>query len=197
MTTTTRRSRVPKARIAEYWLATDEGLARLPQNAASMDVGEPSCFACGAMATDAEEPPDLWTVWNRAWMLDRCHLIPRKLGGSDTPDNLVLLCQACHHDAPDVGDPQYMLDWIARREPQFIRWHKAMLEAIEAAGLTAAFHALTHEQVDRTLKLTLELQHDWVGTHGFHITDATVGALAVEVLRRILGAAPDGSEGDV
>jgi hypothetical protein len=191
MPTSTRHSMPPKSRIAEYWLNTDEGLARLPNNVALMDIGEPSCFACGAMAADPDEPPVLWKVWNRAPLLERCHLVPRQLGGSDTPDNLVLLCRACHHDAPDVGDPQYMLDWIARRESQFDRWHKAMREAIDAAGLTEAFHRLTHEQAGRTLDLTLELQRNWVGTHGFQLTDATVGAVTVEVLRRILGTAPD------
>lgn len=189
--TTTRRSMPPKSRIAEYWLGTEEGRSRLPDNAALIDFGEPSCFACGAMAAAPDEPPVLWKVWNRAGLLERCHLVPRALGGPDTCKNLVLLCRACHHDAPDVADPQYMLDWIARRESQFNRWQKAMEEAIEAAGLTEVFHALTHEQADRTLELTLELQRDWVGMHGFQLTDAAIGAIAVEVLRRILAEEQD------
>ena len=105
------RCRTSKSAIAEYWLGTEEGRARLPNNAAMIDRGEPSCFACGWMANARDEPPELWRVWNRA-ALQRCHLVPDALGGTDDPCNLVLLCARCHTEAPDVGDADYMLRWI-------------------------------------------------------------------------------------
>jgi len=46
--------RTRKSAIAEYWLGTREGRARLPGNAALIDLGEPSCFACGWMAADPD-----------------------------------------------------------------------------------------------------------------------------------------------
>ena len=46
----------------------------------------PTCFVCG---TDKK--------------LERCHLIPRALGGSDNIDNLVLLCQVHHKQAPNLS----------------------------------------------------------------------------------------------
>jgi len=46
--------------------------------------------------------------------LDRCHIIPRSLGGLDESSNLVLLCKACHREAPNCSDPSYMWDWIRR-----------------------------------------------------------------------------------
>jgi 5-methylcytosine-specific restriction endonuclease McrA len=183
-----RRITTSKARIAEYWLGTEPGRARLPGNAALMDFGEPSCFACGFMATDPDEPPRLWSVWNRA-RLQRCHLVPRMLGGADTPENLVLLCDSCHRDAPDVGDPRYMLAWIERRESRFVRWQHAIEDAVEAAGLTAPFHALTREQADRMAVIADELQRTWIGGHGAHLSESTIGAVMVEALRRI-GATP-------
>lgn len=44
--------------------------------------------------------------------LQRCHIIPDSLGGKDEPSNLVLLCNRCHADGPNVSDPQIMWDWI-------------------------------------------------------------------------------------
>lgn len=44
--------------------------------------------------------------------LQRCHIIPDSLGGKDIPSNLVLLCERCHIDAPNVEDENFMWDWI-------------------------------------------------------------------------------------
>ena len=44
--------------------------------------------------------------------LQRAHIIPDSLGGKDTPDNIVLLCDRCHKEAPNVTDPEIMWDWI-------------------------------------------------------------------------------------
>lgn len=65
---------------------------------------------------------DLGTDWcdahTRCWRcgykssLDRCHIIPKSLGGSDGCDNLVLLCKSCHREAPNCPDSKYMWEWI-------------------------------------------------------------------------------------
>lgn len=39
---------------------------------------QPSCVVCGAPATDVD------------------HILPKRLGGTDTRDNLQSLCHACH-----------------------------------------------------------------------------------------------------
>ena len=44
--------------------------------------------------------------------LQRCHIIPRALGGSEEPSNLVLLCAQCHSEAPNVNDPEFMWVWL-------------------------------------------------------------------------------------
>lgn len=43
---------------------------------------------------------------------ERCHVIPKSLGGPDIPSNYRLLCHDCHHEAPNVNDPNAMDDWI-------------------------------------------------------------------------------------
>jgi len=44
--------------------------------------------------------------------LQRCHIIPDSLGGKDCPENIVLLCERCHAEGPNVTDPEVMWDWI-------------------------------------------------------------------------------------
>ena len=46
--------------------------------------------------------------------LEKCHIIPRALGGKDKPENLVLLCQRCHREAPNVSDPSFIWIWLRR-----------------------------------------------------------------------------------
>jgi HNH endonuclease len=45
-------------------------------------------------------------------MLQRCHIVPKSLGGSDQAFNLVLLCKQCHAEAPNVADPDFMWIWL-------------------------------------------------------------------------------------
>ena len=44
--------------------------------------------------------------------LERCHIIPDALGGSDLPNNYVLLCKECHAEAPNTSNHKDMWDWI-------------------------------------------------------------------------------------
>ena len=45
---------------------------------------------------------------------ERCHVIPHSLEGDDVPSNYRLLCHDCHHEAPNVNDPNEMDNWIRR-----------------------------------------------------------------------------------
>ena len=61
-----------------------------------LEIDYPTCFICG-----------------KASRLERCHLIPRSLGGSNELDNLVLLCNEHHRQAPNLAlDKEVMLKWI-------------------------------------------------------------------------------------
>ncbi len=42
----------------------------------------------------------------------KCHIIPKSLGGSDKPENIVALCAMCHDQAPNVADSDAMWSWI-------------------------------------------------------------------------------------
>ena len=44
----------------------------------------------------------------------KCHIVPKSLGGGDGPENIVALCAMCHDEAPNVADPDAMWDWIKK-----------------------------------------------------------------------------------
>lgn len=176
-----------KVAVAEYWLGTEEGRRRFPGNAALIDFGEPSCFACGFQATRVDEPPEIWQVWSKA-VLDRAHLIPRTLGGDDEAPNLVLLCSDCHRDAPNVGDSRYMLEWMGRRESFFSRRIAMFQRAIDTGGLEREYAILAEEvKDDRVSKVLRELLGSWTATHGWYVNESTEEAVMAEAIRRVAG----------
>lgn len=62
----------------------------------------------------AEAHKRCWGCGRKRWKrnFDRCHIVPRSLGGSNRADNLVLLCRRCHIQAPNVKDPSFMWFWL-------------------------------------------------------------------------------------
>jgi hypothetical protein len=61
----------------------------------------------------------------------RAHIIPRSLGGSDEPSNIIILCRHCHVLAPDVVDPQFMWNWLGTNgasDPTLMLWRLAYIE---------------------------------------------------------------------
>lgn len=100
-------------------------LKKVKSIAAIYDWGEPCCMACH-LYVDIQNPNyekdlqelNLKSIWNYPDVkrtLNRCHIIPRSLGGKDEPSNLVLLCERCHKESPDTVYPQMMLMWIYQR----------------------------------------------------------------------------------
>ena len=82
-------------KIHEYWLVHAEACGFGHQ----MEE-EPACFACGCPA------------------FERAHIVAASNGGTNTCDNLVLLCGRCHWEAPDLNDHAAMYDFIAKRPAQ-------------------------------------------------------------------------------
>jgi hypothetical protein len=108
------------------------------------------------------------------------------LGGTDRPDNLVLLCAECHWEAPDVSNAQYMLDWMRDRESKAVRMDAMMKRMVKGAGLEGAYEELARDHHDLLFRTFMELLEgeQWVGFHGSHISLATVCATTIEAIRR-------------
>lgn len=102
-------------------------LSKVKSEAVVYDWGEPRCFACG-ISVGAEDNPDyaerlkaspdgssVWT-YKEVKLLQKCHIIPRALGGEDTPKNLFLLCERCHKESPDTIYKEQFFRWCYERK---------------------------------------------------------------------------------
>lgn len=56
-----------------------------------------------------------WCCGHRG-KLQKCHIIPKSLGGSENAENIVPLCAQCHDNAPDVQDKEFMFEWIKKNK---------------------------------------------------------------------------------
>lgn len=92
-----KRKRTFSARsvIVKVW--KDSELSIVPE----WSDAERLCWRCG-------DPPEVCGRSN----LDRAHLVPHSLGGTDDPTNMVLLCEDCHHWGPNFIDPKFMLSHV-------------------------------------------------------------------------------------
>ena len=110
--------------------------------------------------------------------LQRCHIIPDSLGGMDAPENIVLLCDRCHKEAPNVTDPEIMWDWIkaykvpfyenfwqilAGREYEFIYGKKYIQELKDI--LSSAQVSLDEENINIMMKSIIKNACEDAGMH--------------------------------
>jgi hypothetical protein len=101
----------------------------------------------GDMGTDWDEAHKrCWRCGHDSSRLERCHIIPKSLGGSNKPENLVLLCNPCHKEAPDVTNKDSMWDWIKRTK-------SFCYEAYETKRIIQEFKNIFGEdELHRTIK---------------------------------------------
>ncbi len=123
-----------KAEIFEYWKD------RFPDVGMFIDWGEPSCWACGfhyGAKYDIKKPKASWSEILRCWErmpLQRCHIVPRSLGGTDDPANLVLMCRECHDLAPNTDSREIFFQWVCKQSYLQRDWNK-ILPAFEIFDL--------------------------------------------------------------
>ncbi|MCD2099630.1 HNH endonuclease signature motif containing protein [Rhodococcus qingshengii] len=100
--------------VAEYWFEHQSD-----DSTFVLDLGSPACMACGwtpyltAIEDTAVTARARWSETNSK--LQRCHIVPHALGGSEDVSNLVMLCKKCHGESPDVSDPEFMIEWVKSR----------------------------------------------------------------------------------
>jgi len=104
-----------KAEIFRYWKD------RFPEIGIFVDWGEPACWACGfhyGARYDVRSPDASWEEILECWErmpLQRCHIVPRSLGGPDEPSNLFLMCRECHDLAPNSVVPEVFFAWARKQ----------------------------------------------------------------------------------
>jgi HNH endonuclease len=140
-----------------------------------------------------EEGQDIGCDWAEAhshcWRcgcersLQRCHMVPKALGGTLDPANVMPLCADCHAEAPDTDDPADFLAWVkdTRNRGNYesywaVRcWNEASLPA-----------PVSQQHCDAVLTKWIELLPDCANTHGTHLATSTKVAL----LKRAYHATP-------
>lgn len=78
--------------------------------------GENICWGCGSVQSRS---------------LERCHIVPYSLGGSNEPSNYFLMCSKCHREAPNTMWPEIFYEWIQQRETAFSALQRSIIDAIE------------------------------------------------------------------
>lgn len=127
-----KNSRLPsKAEIVEFWKDSKEYLI--------LDWDEPSCWACGEF-WNGRYDLDLGQlgagsevrkrIWNSV-PLQRCHIVPKSLGGIDSPDNLFLLCRDCHDLAPNTKSKNLFLLWARNQSNRKFREIQLAIDSFE------------------------------------------------------------------
>ncbi|SHN87660.1 HNH endonuclease [Bradyrhizobium erythrophlei] len=101
-----------RAEIFSYWKDSFRDIGIF------IDWGEPSCWACGfhyGTKYDVKSADASWKTILGCWQkipLQRCHIVPRSLGGSDGPSNRFLMCRECHDLQPNTPFPDIFFEWV-------------------------------------------------------------------------------------
>jgi len=151
-----------KASIFDHWKD------RFPKLGIFIDWGEPSCWACGfhyGTRFDIKTPKASWEDILSAWErmpLQRCHIVPRSLGGRDEPSNLFLMCRECHDLAPNTSIPEIFFEWAKAQSA----WHR------DSARIREAFRSFgirPEQSADIVQLMESEGFQGWVaGKTGLH-----------------------------
>lgn len=164
-----------RSRIANHWKDKT-----LPNGESIMwDWYEPSCWACHKWWKVKEEPKliekgEFNKLWNhKGYKLQRCHIIPKMLGGSDDEGNLFLMCEKCHEDSPDTTNPDIFFNWVMSREQwnpleDYYEFSSLMNKEIHKYNIN--IEDLTDFSLkDETQRRVFEM----IGNHGFKIANSS------------------------
>jgi len=178
-----------KSQVFDHWKE------RLGELGFFVDWGEPGCWACGFHYDDKYDITQSDARWDEilgGWdriPLQRCHIIPRSLGGTDDVSNLFLMCRECHDLAPNTSIPEVFFEWT-RAQNHYRREFAKFRAASNSFGIGAAKENELVELINSdNFKLWLS------GKYGLHrpqsnyaprssrLTPATIIGLAVQYQR--------------
>ena len=171
-----RKSMPTKAQIADYW--KDKKLPNgLP---VVVDWYEPSCWACGMWVHNPREGEFIKQgkfneIWNDSiYKLERCHIHPKALGGSNDEDNLFLMCSICHEDSPDTTNRDLFLNWVANRTLDDALKNSVIYKINEQLiGLDISLEEFNDFYSDKS---RFKLAEERMNSHGFKIVKSTLVA---------------------
>lgn len=131
------RHKMPSAkRITEYWAEN------MPDNLNDGQIIDDQCFACGYSG-----------------QLQRCHITPLCIGGSNDANNLHNLCVPCHRQSEHLDGESYWLWYEEKITNDFDFGLKGMMPKINAALAKGKRDGITDpEQIVRNFFQSTQMQ---------------------------------------
>jgi len=178
---TGRRSRPCSISIIKYWLST-ESTSRLNKYRDTMLFDEellelnsdygfitPFCFACF-------EPRSEWKK------LERAHIIPHMLGGSNHPSNFVMLCHSCHLENPNTRSEDVYFQWIKNVKNHKTKKAMSVIKALSIFGVSCdMINILYSIEGDAFVSSLMQSAKKDCGLHQGLNTNTFAGAVSVKI----------------
>jgi 5-methylcytosine-specific restriction endonuclease McrA len=177
-----------KADIFEYWKDwLDERC---------FDWGESDCWACRRWwdtKYDIKNSNVTWqeirNVWNKV-PLQRCHIIPKSLGGKDEPSNLFLMCKECHDLAPNTTSRKAFFEWVNSQN-----WMDRLIKKINDEFKNYGFDISDSKEMENLSKILLSKEFkEWAkenisihfsqSGYGSRITFSSIVALLWDYIKK-------------
>ena len=154
------------------------------------DWGEPECWCCGKFIKDIykykdydkllkEDYKKIWDYGKVKSKLNRCHIIPKALGGSDEPNNLFLMCEECHRESPDYSNPIFFFEFVYNKRKS-MKYESHSLKFI----LRVYDLAIKLNKDISTLNIDA-LNKSKMNTHGGKVSESTIIAAIVDSIDNI------------
>lgn len=161
------------AKILKYWFNIEhEALVgwEVYDNIAECSLGYPFCWACGVKKSKLSS-------------LEKCHIIPFALGGSNEPSNYFLMCGDCHIAAPDTTIPTVFFKWLRSRDP-----HSVTL-GNDLSGVLKPYEQYITSDMEFEIEEELRgLIRTAAGTHGGKMSRSTMLGLFDYALDKVISS---------
>lgn len=141
-------------------------------NIAECSLGHAFCWACGVKKSKIAS-------------LDKCHILPYALGGSNEPSNFFLMCGDCHDLSPDSAFPDIFFRWVRHREAYTNKYLQDILDVMQP--YMSQLNDQQLNSVSNDLLDTVASSFEYVGSHGGKISRSTVLGLLDHSLSQVTG----------
>lgn len=160
-----RNNTTTKKQICDYWMCNSD----IDESNLNFDWVDSDCHC--------------WNCGIETKSLERAHIIPHSLGGEDTADNYVLLCHACHNEAPNLNDKDIMWEWIkSNKKPISLTKTYRVIESVDLFNMKENKSFITESKKINDIKRIIEGVIKETSVHGTFYNTSTM----YYVLRKII-----------
>ena len=109
--------------ISEYWRGrgiSNEGneIEDYTSGGVKVYYNDCECWACGKRVETKSD-------------LQRCHIVPKSLGGREEASNYFLLCSDCHDEAPDTTNREAFLRWVYKKKRNYDYGYRNLFKILD------------------------------------------------------------------